>query len=83
MSQTVIHTIFNFRREGLGGNYICGRSPEPSEEPECNDLEQVDYEFFNEKVWPQLAQRVPAFENIKVSKVSKLLITPCQYQSMD
>lgn len=39
------------------------------EEPECNGLEQVDYEFFNEKVWPNIAKRVPAFENIKVSKV--------------
>lgn len=41
------------------------RSPQPSEEPSVQDL-NVDYEFFNEKVWPMLAQRVKAFEKLKV-----------------
>ncbi|KAF5902370.1 FAD-dependent oxidoreductase domain-containing protein 1, partial [Clarias magur] len=52
------------RREGLGGNYITGMSPEESEEPDCNNLD-VDHEFFQEKVWPLLAHRVPAFEKLK------------------
>jgi len=34
-------------------------------EPQCSDME-VDYEFFNEQVWPALAHRVPAFEKLKV-----------------
>lgn len=55
-----------FRREGLGGNYITGMSPEEMEEPDISNLD-VDHEFFQEKVWPRLAQRVPAFENLKVS----------------
>ncbi|KAJ8412568.1 hypothetical protein AAFF_G00129040 [Aldrovandia affinis] len=55
-----------FRREGLGGNYITGMSPEEEEEPETNDLE-VDHEFFQEKIWPHLASRVPAFESLKVT----------------
>ncbi|XP_054284014.1 FAD-dependent oxidoreductase domain-containing protein 1-like isoform X1 [Macrosteles quadrilineatus] len=54
-----------FRREGLGNNYICGRSPDAGKEPSCDNLD-VDYNFFEEEVWPYLAQRVPAFENIKV-----------------
>ncbi|XP_011867188.1 PREDICTED: FAD-dependent oxidoreductase domain-containing protein 1-like isoform X2 [Vollenhovia emeryi] len=54
-----------FRRDGLGGNYICGKSPEPNEEPSVENLD-VDHEFFNEKVWPLLAHRIPAFENLKV-----------------
>ncbi|XP_013402283.1 FAD-dependent oxidoreductase domain-containing protein 1 [Lingula anatina] len=54
-----------FRREGLGGNYICGGSPTEEEEPDIATLE-VDYSFFNQKLWPILANRVPAFENIKV-----------------
>ncbi|XP_055063824.2 FAD-dependent oxidoreductase domain-containing protein 1 [Misgurnus anguillicaudatus] len=55
-----------FRREGLGGNYITGMSPEEMEEPDISNLD-VDHEFFQEKVWPRLAHRVPAFENLKVS----------------
>uniref|UniRef100_A0A8C5E074 FAD-dependent oxidoreductase domain-containing protein 1 n=1 Tax=Gouania willdenowi TaxID=441366 RepID=A0A8C5E074_GOUWI len=54
-----------FRREGLGGNYICGASPEESKEPDVGDLE-VDHQFFEENVWPSLASRVPAFEKLKV-----------------
>ncbi|MCJ8742213.1 hypothetical protein PDJAM_G00079470 [Pangasius djambal] len=54
------------RREGLGGNYITGKSPEENEEPDCSNLD-VDHEFFQEKVWPLLAHRVPAFESLKVT----------------
>lgn len=85
------------RREGLGGHYIAGASPEevrlrPSlflfspvrmktsikwfcgtpplppqaEEPDTSNLE-VDHQFFEEKIWPHLAKRVPAFETLKVS----------------
>uniref|UniRef100_A0A3Q2Q2K1 FAD-dependent oxidoreductase domain-containing protein 1 n=1 Tax=Fundulus heteroclitus TaxID=8078 RepID=A0A3Q2Q2K1_FUNHE len=55
-----------FRREGLGGNYISGISPEEAEEPDTSNLE-VDHQFFEDKVWPKLAQRVPAFEKLKVT----------------
>lgn len=54
-----------FRRDGLGGNYIGGRSPEPDEEPSVENLD-VDHEYFDNKVWPLLAHRVSAFENLKV-----------------
>lgn len=55
-----------FRREGLGGNYIAGTSPEESQEPDISNLE-VDHQFFEEKIWPSLAHRVPAFEKLKVT----------------
>lgn len=55
-----------FRREGLGGNYIAGASPEELEEPDTSNLE-VDHQFFEDKVWPNLARRVPAFEKLKVT----------------
>lgn len=55
-----------FRREGLGGNYIAGTSPTEDEEPDTSDLE-VDHQFFEDKVWPSLAKRVPAFESLKVT----------------
>uniref|UniRef100_A0A8C7C0Z7 FAD-dependent oxidoreductase domain-containing protein 1 n=1 Tax=Neovison vison TaxID=452646 RepID=A0A8C7C0Z7_NEOVI len=54
-----------FRREGLGNNYLGGCSPTEEEEPDPENLE-VDHEFFQDKVWPPLAQRVPAFESLKV-----------------
>uniref|UniRef100_A0A667YJW0 FAD-dependent oxidoreductase domain-containing protein 1 n=1 Tax=Myripristis murdjan TaxID=586833 RepID=A0A667YJW0_9TELE len=54
------------RREGLGGNYIAGTSPEEEEEPDTTNME-VDHQFFEEKVWPYLAHRVPAFEKLKVT----------------
>ncbi|KAM8741054.1 FAD-dependent oxidoreductase domain-containing protein 1 [Acanthopagrus schlegelii] len=55
-----------FRREGLGGNFITGTSPEESEEPNTRNLD-VDHQFFEDKVWPSLAHRVPAFEKLKVT----------------
>lgn len=55
-----------FRREGLSGCYIGGRSPESIEkEPPIDNLD-VDYEYFDTDVWPHLANRVPKFEGIKV-----------------
>ncbi|XP_030853738.1 FAD-dependent oxidoreductase domain-containing protein 1 [Strongylocentrotus purpuratus] len=54
------------RREGLGGNYVMGSCPFPDQtEPDCDNL-NVDYEFFEENIWPSLANRVPAFENLKL-----------------
>nr|AEE63374.1 unknown [Dendroctonus ponderosae] len=62
---TIDHTGAYFRRDGLGGRFICGISPDSSEEPETTNLE-VNYDFFHEKLWPVLAHRVPAFNAIKV-----------------
>lgn len=52
-----------FRPEGR--HFICGLSPEEAEEPRDMDWE-VDYSWFEERIWPTLAGRVPAFEAIKV-----------------
>ncbi|CAL7950252.1 unnamed protein product [Xylocopa violacea] len=53
------------RREGLAETFICGKSPDASEEPSIVDL-SVDYDYFDEKVWPLLAHRVSAFEKLKL-----------------
>lgn len=56
-----------FRREGLFGNFIGGRSPSEDQEPPIDTgLEEVDHCYFNSDVWPFLAKRVPAFEKLKV-----------------
>lgn len=52
-----------FRPEGR--NFICGVSPQEHEEPTGMDWE-VDYAFFDERIWPGLAGRIPQFEAIKV-----------------
>ncbi len=54
-----------FRREGYGGHYLCGMSPDESEEPAVDNLE-VDHDFFLDRVWPIIAKRASAFENLKV-----------------
>ena len=53
-----------FRPEGRF--FLCGKSPEESEEPPAADLDAIDHAFFESEVWPQLAARVPAFESVKV-----------------
>jgi FAD-dependent oxidoreductase domain-containing protein 1 len=53
-----------FRPEGRF--FLCGKSPEPDQEPPACDLDRIDHEFFASAVWPRLAARVPAFEEIKV-----------------
>jgi FAD-dependent oxidoreductase domain-containing protein 1 len=52
-----------FRPEGA--SYICGVSPEESADPDCTDFE-LDYSLYEDLVWPTIANRVPAFEAIKL-----------------
>ena len=52
-----------FRPEGRF--FLCGKSPEESEEPPTADLDAIDHAFFESEVWPRLAMRVPAFESVK------------------
>ncbi len=52
-----------FRPEGR--TFISGVSPEEHEEPSIMDWE-VDHGYFEDRIWPVLAERVPLFEAIKV-----------------
>ncbi len=52
-----------FRPEGKG--FICGMSPPEDEDGPSDDLE-VDYRPFEDVIWPVLANRVPAFEAVKL-----------------
>jgi glycine/D-amino acid oxidase-like deaminating enzyme len=60
---TVIPGGVYFRPEGR--NFLAGLSPEEHQEPDNLDWE-VDYTWFEENIWPALAERVPLFEAIKV-----------------
>ncbi len=53
-----------FRPES--GQYLGIVSPPADRDPDCDDLE-LEYDVFEETIWPTLAHRVPAFEAIKLS----------------
>lgn len=48
-----------FRPEGAG--FLCGIAPEEHEDPECFDF-GVPADWFEQRLWPALAHRVPGFE---------------------
>ena len=52
-----------FRPEGP--DFLCGVSPDERRDPDTYDLD-MEYELFEESVWPTLAHRVPAFEVLKL-----------------
>eukprot|EP00794_Sanderia_malayensis_P016007 gene16007-17623_t len=54
-----------FRPEGSSGLYICGKCPDKRDDPDAYDL-HVDYDYFNNHIWTNLAHRVPAFEELKI-----------------
>jgi FAD-dependent oxidoreductase domain-containing protein 1 len=52
-----------FRPEGL--TYVTGVSPPEAEDPDSDDFEVI-WEQFEEVLWPALAHRAPALENLKL-----------------
>lgn len=55
-----------FRPEGP--SYICGMSPPPADDPDCEDMNlEVEYGWFEQRLWPMLAHRVPAFEALRMT----------------
>jgi FAD-dependent oxidoreductase domain-containing protein 1 len=58
------------KRSAEGQMFICGASPvdgqhDPDWDESAADVEDVDWSFFEETVWPALAHRIPAFEAIR------------------
>ncbi len=53
------------RPEGAG--YIGGISPPEDQDPDSDDLD-VSYDLWEETVWPTLAERIPAFEAVKLQR---------------
>lgn len=50
-----------------GEVYICGVSPPEDADTRATDFD-VDYSLFEEVVWPMLAHRVPAMEELKLQR---------------
>ena len=67
---TIDPTGVYFRPEGSGGNFICGVSPGSGDpDPDLGgaaDLWCPDNSLFEDRIWPVLCDRVPAFERLKV-----------------
>lgn len=61
---TVDPTGVWFRPEGR--TFITGISPDEENEPPAVDLDAINYDEFDQDVWPQLASRVPLFESVKM-----------------
>ncbi|CAE7900103.1 foxred1 [Symbiodinium microadriaticum] len=57
-----------FRSEGSRNRFLCGVSPKPEADLDCDAdaLLDVDYDLFEDVIWPALAERAPAFEAIKL-----------------
>ena len=53
-------------RENGGGTYQCGGHAEIDPAVEPDDF-TMDHALFDEKIWPVLAHRIPAFERIRVT----------------
>ncbi|XP_074654197.1 FAD-dependent oxidoreductase domain-containing protein 1-like [Tubulanus polymorphus] len=54
-----------YMRRESGDNFICGKSPTEEQEPPTDNLE-VDYDFFQDEIWPVMAHRIPAMETLKL-----------------
>jgi len=49
-----------------GANYLCGCPPDDGDPAVAFDDFALDHDIFEQKLWPILAHRVPAFEAIKL-----------------
>ncbi|MGE0212869.1 MAG: NAD(P)/FAD-dependent oxidoreductase [Parvibaculaceae bacterium] len=48
-----------------GRSFLAGLAPEEHEEPEATGYD-VDFTWFEERIWPALAELIPVFEAVKV-----------------
>jgi glycine/D-amino acid oxidase-like deaminating enzyme len=53
------------RPEGEG--FICGIAPDPENDPDAYDDFEPDYDLFDEKIWMNLAKRVPGLESLRMT----------------
>jgi len=50
-----------------GSTYICGFAPEEGEDDPDEPALEIDEAVFNERIWPILAERIPAFEALRLT----------------
>lgn len=49
------------------GAYMAGCTPDHDPAVDYDDLDWVDRDIWEDKVWPALANRIPAFERVKIT----------------
>ena len=47
-------------------NFLCGKSPGEADQDLDSPPLEVDYDWFEQEIWPVLAERAPCFEALKV-----------------
>jgi hypothetical protein len=57
---------FWFRSDGDTGQFLCGSPPRGADIDDV-PLDQVDRGLFDEWLWPRLAERVPRFDELRVT----------------
>jgi FAD-dependent oxidoreductase domain-containing protein 1 len=57
---------FWFRPDGDQGQFLCGAPPRGDDVDDA-PLDHVDHGLFDEWLWPKLAERVPAFDALRVT----------------
>ena len=62
---TIDPSGFHVRDNG-GGTYLCGGHDALDPDVSCNDF-AIDHDLWETEIWPALAARIPAFENIKLT----------------
>lgn len=48
-----------------GDGFLCGTAPPEDRDPDVSDDFEVEWDLFDEIIWPTIAARVPAFERIR------------------
>ena len=51
-----------------GDGFVCGLAPGEHEDPDPGDDFEPDWRWFEERIWPTLAARVPAFESLRTGR---------------
>ncbi|NBA94880.1 FAD-binding oxidoreductase [Pseudomonas sp. R5(2019)] len=51
-----------------GDGFICGIAPEPARDAEASDDFEPDHYLLEETLWPLLAHRIPAMEQLRVQR---------------
>ncbi|KAK0404837.1 hypothetical protein QR680_017657 [Steinernema hermaphroditum] len=55
------------RPDSVGHNFVCGKHPTKEEDAAIDHSNlDVDYDYFYDKIWPVLVERVPSFKNLKI-----------------